>query len=74
MGKPNTMLSRVTALFIAWSEPGEVKHFSTQRKKEQLFIPLVAASEKGGVQTHFLFIKNGGCKRMTSGATSRENI
>ena len=49
------MLSRVTALFIAWSEPGEVKHFSTQRKKEQLFIPLVAASEKGGVQTQHHF-------------------
>ena len=31
-----------------------------------MFIPLVAASEEGGVQTFFLFEK-GGCKRMTSG-------
>jgi len=29
------------------SEPGEVKHLSTQRKRKNFFIPLVAASEKG---------------------------
>lgn len=32
-------------------KPGEVKHFSTQRKRKQLFIPQVAASENGGAQT-----------------------
>ena len=33
------------------SEPGEVKHLSTQRKREQLYIPEVAASERGTAQT-----------------------
>ena len=29
------------------SEPGELKHLSTQRKRKQIVIPLVAASERG---------------------------
>ena len=33
------------------SKPGEVKHLSTRRKREQSFIPQVAASEKGPVST-----------------------
>ncbi len=35
------------------SEPGEVKHFSTQRKRKIYFIPLVVASEKGRAQTNY---------------------
>ena len=38
-------------LYDVESEPGEVKHLSTQRKREQLYIPEVAASERGTVQT-----------------------
>jgi hypothetical protein len=38
-------------LYDVESEPGEVKHLSTQRKKEQLYIPEVAASERGTAQT-----------------------
>ena len=33
---------------VAASKPSEVKHLSKRRKREQLFIPPVAASEKGG--------------------------
>jgi hypothetical protein len=29
------------------SEPGELKHLSTRRKRKQTVIPLVAASERG---------------------------
>ena len=34
-------------LYAVESERGEVKHLSTRRKREQLFIPGVAASERG---------------------------
>ena len=34
-----------------WGEPGELKHLSSRRKREQKFIPRVAASEMGGAQT-----------------------
>jgi hypothetical protein len=36
------------APYGAGSEPAEVKHLSKRRKRERMFIPLVAASEKGG--------------------------
>ena len=39
-------------------KPAEVKHFSKRRKREIIFIPLVAASEKGRAQT--IFFKNMG--------------
>ena len=32
-------------------EPGELKHLSTRRKRKQLVIPLVVASERGTAQT-----------------------
>ena len=38
-------------LYDVESEPGEVKHLSTQRKRKQLYIPEVAASERGTAQT-----------------------
>ena len=38
-------------LYAVESEPGEVKHLSTQRKRKQLYIPEVAASERGRAQT-----------------------
>ena len=33
---------------LSGSKPAELKHLSKRRKREQLFIPQVAASEKGG--------------------------
>ena len=49
MGKPTTGNAVVFAgEFIAGeSEPGEVKHLSTRRKRKQSAIPLVVASESG---------------------------
>ena len=32
-------------------EPGELKHLSTRRRRNQAEIPQVAASERGGAQT-----------------------
>ena len=51
MGKPT--LSRVSSseYIGAGGEPGELKHLSTQRKRKQLVIPLVVASESGTAQT-----------------------
>ena len=49
MGKPvagNTASSRDESI-VAGSEPGEVKHLSTRRKRKQSAIPLVVASESG---------------------------
>ena len=34
------------------SQPGELKHLSTRRKRKQLVIPQVVASERGLAQTH----------------------
>ena len=47
MGKPGSVKSGIAQSAKIGSRPGEAKHHSTQRKKEQLFIPLVVASEKG---------------------------
>ena len=33
------------------SQPGELKHLSNRRKRKQLVIPLVVASERGVAQT-----------------------
>ena len=40
-----------SVLHAVESEPGEVKHLSTRRKRKQLYIPEVAASERGRAQT-----------------------
>ena len=40
-----------SVLHAVESEPGEVKHLSTRRKRKQLYIPEVAASERGTAQT-----------------------
>ena len=45
------------------SEPAEVKHLSKRRKREQMFIPLVAASEKGIAQTTFSRKRKSGVAR-----------
>lgn len=49
MGKPaagNTAASRDESI-VTGSEPGEVKHLSTRRKRKQTAIPSVVASERG---------------------------
>ena len=51
MGKPNAIQLALLRCLTARSEPGEVKHLSTQRKRKLNLIPLVAASEKGKAQT-----------------------
>ena len=38
----------------AQRKPGELKHLSTRRKRKQLVIPLVAASERGLAQTNIV--------------------
>ncbi len=38
-------------LFRKEGKPGELKHLSTRRKRKQLVIPLVVASERGLAQT-----------------------
>ena len=53
MGKPgtgNTVSSRRESI-ASGSERGEVKHLSTPRKRNQIEIPLVVASERGRAQT-----------------------
>ena len=49
MGKPtagNAAVSRDESI-VTGSEPGEVKHLSTRRKRKQTAIPSVVASERG---------------------------
>ncbi len=48
------------------SKPAEVKHLSRRRKKITTVIPLVAASEGGGAQTHLCFCINEGCRETAS--------
>ena len=38
-------------LSIYGGQPGELKHLSNRRKRKQLVIPLVVASERGTAQT-----------------------
>ena len=48
MGQPitsNVVISK--ELNLLRSEPGELKHLSTQRKRKQIVIPVVVASELG---------------------------
>jgi hypothetical protein len=55
MGKPtagNTAVSCGESI-AAGSEPGEVKHLSTRRKRKQTVIPLVVASESGSSPNRF---------------------
>ncbi len=67
MGKPNFAISEISPeRKRGVAIPGEVKHPSTQRKRKQLFIPPVAASEKGGAQTHCFARSDGGCKGISS--------
>ena len=53
MGQPNPGNSGLscTEYIGVGSERGEVKHLSTPRKKNQIEIPLVVASERGIAQT-----------------------
>jgi len=49
MGKPvaGNTASSCDESIVAGSEPGEVKHLSTRRKRKQSAIPSVVASERG---------------------------
>ena len=48
MGKPHPPKGEMTRYcYGVWGKPAEVKHLSKRRKRERMFIPLVAASEKG---------------------------
>ena len=47
MGKPHPSKDEMTQSARVGGEPAEVKHLSKRRKIERMFIPLVAASEKG---------------------------
>ena len=70
MGKPVNGKPLSILTLCQNGELGEVKHLSTQRKRKKSRlnvgnILLVAASEKGIVQTYFIFSFlsiNGGCK------------
>jgi hypothetical protein len=50
MGKPGTsdVVSPVSEYIGCGRERGEVKHLSTRRKRKQIVIPSVVASESGG--------------------------
>ncbi len=54
MGKPDAAIPHCPSHKALGRAPREVKHFSTWRKIEKHFIPLVAASEKGTAQTRVL--------------------
>jgi hypothetical protein len=47
MGKPTASAVSIPEYIGYGSEPGELKHLSTRRKRNQIEIPLVAASERG---------------------------
>ena len=49
MGKPGT--GDAVSPSVRGGQPGELKHLSTRRKRNQLEIPQVAASERGAAQT-----------------------
>ena len=53
MGKPTSAKAGVSddEYIVVGGKPGEVKHLSTLRKRKQLVIPLVVASERGRAQT-----------------------
>ena len=47
MGKPSTL----KVYYPKGSQPAELKHLSRRRKRKQIVIPRVVASEKGIAQT-----------------------
>ena len=47
MGQPITSNVVISKFIELRSKPGELKHLSNQRKRKQIVIPLVAASELG---------------------------
>ena len=49
MGQPSAL--KVHYSDLSEGEPGELKHLSTRRKRKQLVIPVVVASEAGQAQT-----------------------
>ncbi len=53
MGQPGTLhrVSSPVECISRRSQPGEVKHLSTLRKRKSHSIPLVVASERGTAQT-----------------------
>ena len=63
MGKPGTsdVVSPGTEYIGVGGERGEVKHLSTRRKRKQIVIPLVLASERGGWLNRFHVIPGRGC-------------
>ena len=63
MGKPGTsdVVSPVTEYVGGGGERGEVKHLSTRRKRKQIVIPLVVASERGGWLNRVHVIPGRGC-------------
>ena len=52
MGQPTPL--KAWYLNLLRSEPGELKHLSTRRKRKQLVIPLVVAIEQGTAQTNIV--------------------
>jgi hypothetical protein len=63
MGKPGASdVASPTGEYIAGGgERGEVKHLSTRRRRKQIVIPLVVASESGGWLNRVHVIPGGGC-------------
>ena len=63
MGKPGTsdVVSPGTEYIGVGGERGEVKHLSTRRKRKQIVIPSVVASESGGWLNRVYVIPGGGC-------------
>lgn len=63
MGKPGTsdVVSPNAECIGVGGERGEVKHLSTRRKRKQIVIPLVVASERGGWLNRMHVIPGRGC-------------
>jgi hypothetical protein len=56
-GETHLMIKVSTFEYIGCrSEPGELKHLSTQRKRNQLEIPSVVASECGRAYSHNYYL------------------
>ena len=65
MGKPGPYGSLVPECIRYESEPGELKHLSSQRKRKQNAIPSVAASEIGRVDAVMQTVWEDGPKKVT---------
>lgn len=59
MGQPTSLLVFCDEFIVTESKPGEVKHLSTLRKRNQIEILLVVASERGRAQTLFKQLNGG---------------